>query len=114
MCLWLDLINPEAEVDLEQILLLIQRALVLLGSTSNAITLEQRKIAWGKINPSLKSLASEDYEKREDQLFGPGFLEKASKKIETQKAPAKVSTEQPTRNEHGMMIKLICVVFIKR
>lgn len=97
MCLWSDLTNPEAEVVPEQILLLIQRALVLLGSTSNAVTLERRKIAWGRINPSLKSLASEDYEKREDQLFGPGFLEKASKKIETQKALAKVSAEQPSR-----------------
>jgi len=34
------------------------------------------------------------YDKREDQLFGPGFLEKASKKIETQKALAKDSSEQ--------------------
>jgi len=42
----------------------------------------------------LKTLATEQYEKREDQLFGPGFLEKASKKIETQKALTKVFTEQ--------------------
>ncbi len=38
------------------------------------ISLERRKIAWGKINPKLKSLAMEDYPKREANLFGPGFL----------------------------------------
>jgi hypothetical protein len=32
-------------------------------------------MAWGKINPKLKCLAEEDYNKRE---FGPGFLELAS------------------------------------
>ena len=97
MCLWADLTNPAAEVSPEQILLLIQHALVLLGNASHAVTLERRRIAWGRINPSLKSLASEEYQKREDQLFGPGFLEKASKKLETQKALAKVSADQTSR-----------------
>ena len=54
-----------------------QRALVLLGSASHSITVERRKIAWACINPKMKLLAIEDYEKREAKLFGPGFLEKA-------------------------------------
>ena len=42
-------------------------------------------------------MASEEYQKREDQLFGPGFLEKASKKLEMQKALAKISADQTSR-----------------
>ena len=38
----------------------------------------------------LKSLATEDYKDMEDWLFGPGFLEKAAKKLETEKALAMV------------------------
>ena len=44
MCLWSDLTNPDAEVASEQILLLIQHALVLLSSTSHVMILERRKI----------------------------------------------------------------------
>ena len=44
MCLWSYLTNPDAEVASEQILLLIQHALVLLSSTSHVMILERRKI----------------------------------------------------------------------
>ena len=91
-CLWADLLNKEARVSAEDTLLLMQRALVLLGSASHAISQERRKIAWTRINPKLKSLASEDYDKRETNLFGPGFLEKASKRIEVDKTMEKVAT----------------------
>ena len=49
--------------------MLVQRALVLLGSVSNAITLERRKIAWSRFNPKLKSLGTEEYEKRKKPLW---------------------------------------------
>ena len=78
-------------VSKEDIVMLVQRALVLLGSASNTITLERRKIAWSRFNPKLKSLANEEYEKRKTSLFGPGFLEKASKRIEASKTLDKVS-----------------------
>jgi len=55
---------------------LIQRALVLLGGTSQAINVERRWIAWARINPELKSLADDNYEDRNGDLFGPGFLDK--------------------------------------
>ena len=42
-CLWADTVNPGVEVDKEQIVLLVQRA--LLGSASHSISLERRKIA---------------------------------------------------------------------
>jgi len=86
------MINPEADADKEQIALLVQRALVLLGSASHSISLERRKIAWARINPTLKSLASEDYTDRKDKLFGSGFLEKVAKKLE---ALAKVTAPHP-------------------
>jgi len=92
-CLWADLLNKEANVTAEDTLLLIQRAIVLLGSASHSITLERRKIAWSRINPKLKSLASEEYGERESNLFGPGFLEKASKRLEVEKTLDKVSNQ---------------------
>ena len=90
-CLWGDLLNEQARVSTEDILMLIQRSLVLLGSASHAISQERRKVAWARINPKLKSLAEEDYGKRDGNLFGPGFLEKASKRLERDKTIAKVS-----------------------
>ena len=94
-CLWGDLLNEEAKYSKQDILMLIQRSLVLLGSASHAISQERRKIAWSRINPKLKSLADEDYGKMEDSLFGPGFLEKASKKLEVDKTIRKVSQSGP-------------------
>ena len=53
-----------------------------MGRVSHAITVEQCKVAWGKINPKLRDLAPADYGERESNLFGPGFLENASKRLE--------------------------------
>ena len=92
-CMWSDLLNKEAKVSSEDILLLLQRSLVLLGSASHAVSQERRKIAWSRINPQLKSLATEEYDKRESNLFGPGFLEKASKRLEAEKTLSKVSNQ---------------------
>ena len=55
----------------------------------HAISIKCRKIVWASLK--LKSLATEDYKDREDWLFRPGFLEKAVKKLETEKALAKVT-----------------------
>lgn len=52
---------------------------------------------WSRINPKLKSLAEEDYSKRDTDLFGPGFLEKASKRLEVDKTLEKVSGPQGNR-----------------
>ena len=93
-CLWADLLNKDANISTGDVLLLIQRALVLLGSVSHNISQERRKIAWSRINPKLKALAEEDYDKRDTNLFGPGFLEKASKRLEVNKTMEKVSTPQ--------------------
>lgn len=60
-CMWSQLLDKEAPPSGEDILLLLQRALVLLGNASHAISQERRKVAWAKVNPKLRSLASEDY-----------------------------------------------------
>ena len=95
-CLWVDLLNKQAKVSQEDTLLLIQRALVLLGNASHAITLERRKVAWSRINPKLKILATEEYQGREANLSGSGFLEKASNRIELDKTLEKVTRQGKT------------------
>ena len=90
-CLWADLLNKEAKVSTEDTLLLIQRAIVLLGSTSHSITVERRKVAWAKMNSKLRNLGAEDYGGRGTDLFGPGFLERASKRLEVEKTLEKVA-----------------------
>ena len=75
------LLSKDANITAENTLLLIYRALVLIGSASHAVTLEHHKIAWSRLNPKLNSLATEDYSKNANH-FGPGFLEKTSKHLE--------------------------------
>ena len=100
-CLWADLLNKEAKVSPEDILLLIQRALVLLGSASHSISIERRKTVWAKMNPKLRSLGSEEYGERGTDLFGPGFLAKASKRLEVEKTLAKVAKPLPQSVKKG-------------
>ena len=98
-CLWADLTSSNAEVNPQEVILLIQRVLVLLGSASHHITQERRKVAWSRVNPSTVSLLREDPEdgKKESTLFGGGFLERAAKRLEEEKTLVKV-----TGNKTGM------------
>ena len=98
-CLWADLQYTQDKPTCEQMVHLIQRALVLLGNTSHSINIERRRIAWNRINPTLKSLAVENYSNREQNLFGPGFLEKASKKLDADRAMAKVVSNPPNNRK---------------
>ena len=99
-CLWADMLNPDTDPSSEEIVLLLQRALVILGSSSHTISLERRRIACTRINPKLKPIASEEFTDRKDQLFGPGFLEKASKKLEADKALEKVTDPGVSRKRN--------------
>ena len=56
---------------------------------------ERCKIAHSRLNLKFKSIATEDFSNRNDQLFSPGFLERASKKVETEKALDNVSESGP-------------------
>ena len=91
--LWDDLLRPDGKVSKDHIAQQIQRTLVLVGSTSHSINVKRRRVAWARINPKLKPLAEEDYKDREGNLFGPGFIEKASKKLEADRALAKVAQD---------------------
>ena len=66
---------------------------MLVGSTSHSTNVERRKVSCARINPMLKPLAEEDFANRESNLFRLGFLEKASKKLEADKALAKVAQD---------------------
>jgi len=60
------------------------------GEHLSCITLERYKIACSRINLKLKSIVMEEFVVRKDQLFDSGFLERASKKEEIDKALDKV------------------------
>jgi len=96
-CLWADLTSKDVQVKPQEIILLVQRVLVLLGSASHSITQERRKVAWSRVNPSTVDLLPEDgeEEKKETTLFGGGFLERASKRMEDEKTLAKVTGSKP-------------------
>lgn len=74
--------NKEAKASPDDVLLLIQRALVLLGSALHSISIERHKILWAKTNPNLRSVGSKEYRKG-------GFLEKASNRLEVKKTQYK-------------------------
>ena len=92
-CLWSDLLDTGVTIKREQIILLVQRSLILLGSLSNSITLERRRINWSKLNPALKDIPVEDDEEgsKATTLFGGGFMEKANKRLEEEKTLTKVA-----------------------
>ena len=99
-CLWAELSNKETQVKPQEAILLIQRVLVLLGSASHSITKERRKVVWSRINPSTVSLLQEDAEenKKKSTLFGGGFLDRAAKRLEEEKALVKVTGAKPGGN----------------
>ena len=94
-CLWADLLNRDATVNPKDVILLLQSILTLLGSASYTITQERRHVAWSRVNPGIGALPEDtevNQEKlKETTLFGGGFLERVTKRIEEQKALAKVA-----------------------
>ena len=77
---------------MEQVVLLIQRVLILLGSASHSITQERQRVAWARINPtSTPPVEDTERKDKETTLFQGGFLEKATKRMEQEKALAKVA-----------------------
>ena len=96
--------QSRAEVSRKEALLLTQRALILLGSTSDAINLERRKI---KINSSLKGLATETYDKRcLDQVFWKRLL----RKLKHRKPWQKSLQSRHLESDLGIMTRWTCVV----
>ena len=98
-CLWAYMANKEAKVNPHGVILLVQRVLVLFGSATYSVKQERMKVAWLRINPSTLSLLQEDTEEdKENTLFGSSFLERAAKRMEEEKALAKVTGTRPGGN----------------
>ena len=74
---------------LKDVILLLQRALVLLGSASRTIT--EERVVWGRVNPSSSSFPPEDMDEgKKTTLVKDSFLGKATKRKEKEKALAKI------------------------
>ena len=73
---------------------------MLLGGVSHSITQERRRIAWGCVNPA-NTLPEDQKEGKEKEvtLFGGGFLERATKRIEKAKELEKVTGSRPSEVE---------------
>lgn len=121
-CLWADLLNQDATVTPENIILLLQRVLVLLGSASYNVTQERRRVALSQVNPTINSLPddTEEAKEKDKTLFGGGFLKKATKRIEEEKVLAKVAGaghKPPPVKRHRLdnkKIQTTCAVFWRR
>jgi len=55
-------------------------------------------VAWSRVNPSTVGILKEDSEdsKKESTLFGSGFLKRAAKRLEDEKAIVKVTWDAVT------------------
>lgn len=71
----------------EDVILLLQRVLVLLGSASHTLTKEKKEVSWFRVSP-MTIPPPEGKKEKELALFSGGFLEKATKRIEEKKALA--------------------------
>ena len=85
-CLWMDLLNQDVAVKPEDVILLLQRVLVLLVSAS-CISQERRRVTWSQTNPATNTLPNiaEETEAKEIIPFGARFLERATKRLEEEK-----------------------------
>ena len=62
-CLCADLLNSDIKIKKEDIILMVQRILVLVGSASDFISQERRQILWSCLNPLIKDISMEQRER---------------------------------------------------
>ena len=76
----MDMLDQNATLKQEDILLLLQRVLILLGGASHTIIQERRRIAWGCVNlaNTLPEDAKEGKEKQVTLFYGGFLLKKAA------------------------------------
>ena len=85
-------------MDHQEVILLVQRVLCLLGSASHSITLERRKVAWSMPQTHPLLLQEEKEKEKDITLFGGGFLEQVTKRQEDEKV-----TSQFTRSGNRIL-----------
>ena len=91
-CLCADLLNSDIKIKKEDIILMVQRILVLVGSASDFISQKRKQILWSCLNPLIKDISMEkDGKGKGTTLFDGGFIEKATKRIKDEKALSKVT-----------------------
>ena len=79
-CLCADLLNSDIKIKKEDIILMVQRILVLVGSASDFISQKRKQILWSCLNPLIKDISMEkDGKGKGTTLFDGGFIEKASR-----------------------------------
>ena len=81
--------DPKALIPIAEVLDMIQRALVLLGSANNTISETRREIALGAAHSSFRKYAKGDFSEMGGDLFGVAFNELLVQKVETDSALAK-------------------------
>ena len=88
-------LSQRTKISAQQVILLIQRILILLGSASHSITQERQRVTWACMNPtSLPPVKDTEQKAKETILFHGDFLEKATKQMEQEKVLAKVAGEK--------------------
>ena len=103
-CLWADLLNQYVTVKPEDVILLLQKVLVLLESAFHNVSQERRRIAWSQTNPATNTLPdiSEETKGKKTTLFGAGFLERATKRLEEEKVLAKVTRTKDNHQQNAV------------
>jgi len=96
MCLWVDLTNPHVELK--------------EGDTTAYPTCPYSpwKYIQCNINPSLKGLATETYDKREDQLV---FWKRLPRKLKHRKHWQRSLQSRHPKSDLGIMTRQTCIVF---
>ena len=118
-CLWADLLNSDIKIKKEDIILMVQRILVLVGSASDFISQERRQILWSCLNPLIKDISmEEDGKGKGTTLFDGGFIEKATKRIKDEKALSKVTGTKKITLQPNIIVtpktRLIYDVFLDK
>jgi hypothetical protein len=73
----------------------LTKALCLLGSINNQLTVQQRKQILDKLNPKLNSLATEPFPDAGKMLFGESFEEKIKQRNETARIISAATAKKP-------------------
>ena len=81
--------DPEGLIPIPDVLDIIQRSIVLIGSANNLVSETRREVALDAIHSSLKKYAKGDFKDAGSDLFGEKFKDELVKKVEADSALSK-------------------------